>query len=60
MTPEEMKAELRAIARDDELWEEAANHDPEGLQLAMKGLVGDERWWLDPRLARDQGCPAAA
>jgi len=41
-----MKAELRAMARDDELWNEVANLDPAGLQVAMKRLVGDERWWL--------------
>jgi len=46
VTVEELKAELRAVVRDDELWDEAANHDPEGLQVALKGLVGDERWWL--------------
>lgn len=46
VTVEEMKAELRAIARDDEFWDEVVDLGPEGLLAALKELIEDERWWL--------------
>ena len=49
VTVEEMKAELRAIARDDEFWDEVANLDADHIHVVMKRLVGDEQSWLSTR-----------
>lgn len=46
VTVEEMKAELRAIARDDEFWDEVTELGPDGLLAALKELVDDEQRWL--------------
>ena len=46
VTVEEMKAELRAIARDDDFWDEVVDLGPDGLLAALKELVEDEHWWL--------------
>ena len=43
---EEMKAELRAIARDDEFWDKVVDLGPDGALAAFKELVEDEHWWL--------------
>ena len=43
---EEMRAELRAVARDDKVWDELAGLGPDGLLAALKALVDDEQWRL--------------
>ncbi len=37
VTVEELKAELRAIARGDDVWDEVAELAPDGLLAALKG-----------------------
>lgn len=49
VTVEEVKAEIRALVRDDEYWESLAeldDLDAEELVAALKKVLEDEQWWL--------------
>lgn len=46
VTVDEMKAQLRATARDDAFWDEVVDLGPEGLLAALQKLVEGENWWL--------------
>ena len=46
VTVEELRAELRELARDDELWEECVKTDADEVLSTLKEMAEDDTWWL--------------